>query len=337
MQKKSKLMIYVRADLAPDAIRWAIRLGQTTATFCSQCVGSCLQNMERGLNVYRDVPPHQWESVNVWKLRQGKPVKTKSSVSTNRRALVYQQGEYRKALPKLKEFERAFEAREANLKVVFQVHEGPEAGDKAERWPEKLRRMARHFHLKPNELANRMIAAGIVALEREDPYYQPDFVTEYRQNVVIPKIEQFQGEQKLAEHFNPYSDVPPELEKEGWAFMDLIEATNLHYRELVGALLDGKAVKEAFAVISQDTMLSRAYLDKLKGSYINSAHQDWSEPHPLRDKRLKKEIIDAWVEEWRRVNRSKPSVVEGIISQLPTLSEPGLRRIQDEIAILVTK
>ena len=35
MKKRSKLMIYVRAELAPDAIRWAIRLSQTTPTFCS--------------------------------------------------------------------------------------------------------------------------------------------------------------------------------------------------------------------------------------------------------------------------------------------------------------
>jgi hypothetical protein len=117
--------------------------------------------------------------------------------------------------------------------------------------------------------------------------------------------------------------------------MGLIEATNLHDRELVGALLDGKAVKEAFAVISQDTMLSRAYLDKLRSIYTRPAYQDWSESHPLREKRLKREIIDAWVEEWRRVNRSKSSessIVADIISQLPRLSETELRRIQHEIA-----
>ena len=39
MQKRSKLMIYLRTELALDAIRWAIRLSQTTPTFCSQCVG----------------------------------------------------------------------------------------------------------------------------------------------------------------------------------------------------------------------------------------------------------------------------------------------------------
>jgi hypothetical protein len=58
MKKRSKLMIYVRAELAPDAIRWAIRLSQTTPTFCSQCVGYSLQNMERGLNVFRDGCEH---------------------------------------------------------------------------------------------------------------------------------------------------------------------------------------------------------------------------------------------------------------------------------------
>jgi len=335
MQKRSKLMIYVRAELAPDAIRWAIRLSQTTATFCSQCVGFSLQNMERGLNVYRDVPPRQWEFVNVWKLRQGKPFKTNLSAATVRRALAHQQGEYRQALPKLKEFERAFQSGEVNVKVVFQVHEGPEEGDKAERWPEKLRRMARHFHVKPNELANQMIAAGILALEREDPDYEPDFVIEYRQRVVIPKIEQYQSEKKLAEGFNPYSDVPRELESDGWAFMGLMEVTNLHYRELVDGLVEGKAVEEAFSYISRDTTLSQAYLDKLKSVYISPAYQDWSEPHPLRDRRLKKEIIDAWVEEWRRMNRSKPSepsIIADIISQFPTLSEAGLRRIQNELA-----
>lgn len=107
------------------------------------------------------------------------------------------------------------------------------------------RRMAWHFHLKSNELANRMIGAGILALEREDADYEPDFVIEYRQKVVIPRIEQFQGEQKIAEHFNPYSDVPKELESDGWAFMGLMEATNLYHRELVQGLLEGKTVQES--------------------------------------------------------------------------------------------
>jgi hypothetical protein len=339
MQKRSKLMIYVRAELAPDAIRWAIRLSQTTPTFCSQCVGYSLQNMERGLNVSRDVPPRRWDFVDNWKLRQGKPIKTNLPGPSLRRALALQQGEYRQAQPKLKEFERAFQAGEANLKVVFQVHEGPEGGGKAERWPEKLRRMARYFHIKPNELANRMIAAGILALEREDPDYEPDFVTEYRQKVVIPKIEQYQSEKKLAEGFNPYSDVPRELESDGWAFMGLIEVTNLHYRELVDSFLESKTVEEALSYISRDTTLSRAYLDKLKSIYIGPAYQDWSEPHPLRNKRLKKDIIDAWVEEWRRMNLSKPSepsIIADITSRLPQLSETGLRKIQAEIGIALS-
>ena len=157
--------------------------------------------------------------------------------------MALQQGQYRQAQQKLKEFERAFQAGEANLKVVFQVQEGPEGSERVERWPEKLRRMARYFGVKPNELANRMIAAGILALEREDPDYEPDFVIEYRQKVVIPKIEQYQSEKKLAEGFNPYSDVPKELESDGWAFMGLIEVTNLHYRELVHGLLEGKSVR----------------------------------------------------------------------------------------------
>jgi hypothetical protein len=69
------------------------------------------------------------------------------------------------------------------------------------------------FRVKPNQLANRMIAAGVLALEREDPDYEPDFVIEYRQEVVIPKIEQYQSEKKLAEAFNPYLDVPTGLER----------------------------------------------------------------------------------------------------------------------------
>ena len=83
-----------------------------------------------------------------------------------------------------------------------------------------------------------MIATGILALEREDPGHDPDFVIEYRQKVVIPKIEQYQSEKKLAEGLNPYSDVPKELESEGWAFMGLVEVTNLHYRDLVDGFLE---------------------------------------------------------------------------------------------------
>ena len=225
MKKRSKLMIYVRAELASDAIRWAIRLSQTTSTFCSLCVGYSLQNMERGLQVWRDVPPRQWDFVNIWKLRQGKRFKT-SLGATIQRAMKLQKGQYRRAQQKLKEFEKAFCAGGANLKVVFQVQEGPEGSERVERWPEKLRRMARYFRVKPNELANRMIAAGILALEREDPNYEPDFVVDYRQKVVIPRIEQYQSEKKLAEAFNPYSDVPKELESDGWAFMGLVEVTD---------------------------------------------------------------------------------------------------------------
>ena len=274
-------MIYVRAELAPDAIRWAIRLSQTTPTFCSLCVGYSLQSMERGLNVWRDAAPRQWDFVNVWKLRRGKTFKTPLGGPTIQRAMALQQGQYRQAKQKLKEFERAFQAGEANLKVVFQVQEGPEGSERVERWPEKLRCMARYFGVKSNELANRMIAAGILALERENPDYEPDFVVEYRQKVVIPKIEQYQSEKKLAEAFNPYSDVPKELESDGWAFVGLIEVTNLHYHELVHGLLEGKSVQETFSDISRDTTLSHAYLDKLKSIYTSAAYQDSIEAHPL--------------------------------------------------------
>jgi hypothetical protein len=92
------------------------------------------------------------------------------------------------------------------------------------------------------------------------------------------------------------------LEKDGWAFTDLIEVTNLHYRELVDGLLEGKTVVEAFSFISRDTTLGRTYLDKLKSIYTCPAYQDCGEPHPL-ERKLKKEIIDAWVDEWRRMIR----------------------------------
>ena len=145
-----------------------------------------------------NVAPRRWEFVNIWKLRQSKMFKTPLGGLAIQRAMALQQGQYRQAKQKLKEFERAFQAGEANLKVVFQVQEGPEGSQTVERWPEKLRRMARYFGVKPNELANRMIAAGILALETEDPDYEPDFVVEYRQKVVISKIEQYQSEKKLA-------------------------------------------------------------------------------------------------------------------------------------------
>jgi hypothetical protein len=339
MKKRSKLMIYVRAELAPEAIRWAIRLSLTTPTFCSFCVGRCLESMERGLNVRRDVAPRQWDFVNVWKLRQGKTIKTVLGPSTIQRAMALQQGQYRQAEPKLKEFEKAFQTGEANLRVVFQLQEGPEEGEKAERWPEKLRRIAKYLGLKPNELANRMIASGILALEREDVDYEPDFVIEYRQKVILPKIEQYQSEKKLAEGFNPYSDVPKELESDGWAFMGLVEVTNLHNRELIDGLLGGKSVEETFSEISRDSTLSHAYLDKLKSIYTSPAYQESMQAHPLRRKKLKKEIIDAWVEEWRRMNRFKPterSIVADITALLPGLSEDGLRRVLAEVNIALS-
>jgi hypothetical protein len=326
--------------VAPEAIRWAIRLSQTTAGFCNQCLGYCLQNMERGLKQRRqDVPPTQWGFVDVWKLRQGMPFKTNLSAASLRRALAHQQNEYRQALPKLEEFERAFHTGEAKLRVIFQVGEGPAIGEQAESWSQKLRRMARCLDIKPNELANRMIAAGIVALEREDSDYEPDFIVEYRQKVVIPKIEQFENEQKLAEHFNAYSGVPQELENDGWAFMRLIEVTNLHYRDLVDGFMERKTMEEGFSRISRDKTLSQTYVDKLKELYASPSYQDWSEPHPLRNKRLKKEIIDAWVDDWHKTDRAKPSehnLVAEIISQLTVLSDAELRVIQHEIALALS-
>ena len=184
-----------------------------------------------------------------------------------------------------------------------------------------------------------MIAAGILALEREDPDHEPDFVIEYRQKAVIPKIEQYQSEKKLAEAFNPYSDVPKELESDGWAFMGLIEVTNLHHRELVQGLLEGKSVEETLSDISRDTTLSHSYLDKLKSIYVSTAYQDSIESHPLREKSLKKEIIDAWINEWRRMNRSKRSersIIPDIAALLPrrTLQRRLARLVEEKRPIL---
>jgi hypothetical protein len=69
------------------------------------------------------------------------------------------------------------------------------------------------------------------------------------------------------------------------------------------------------------------------------AYQDWSEAHPLREKKLKKEIIDAWVEEWRRMNLSKPSessIIADITSLLPQLSEDGLPKVRAEVNIALS-
>jgi hypothetical protein len=98
-------------------------------------------------------------------------------------------------------------------------------------------------------------------------------------------------------------------------------------------------VQETFSEMSRDTTLSHAYLDKLKSIYASPAYQDSIEAHPLREKKLKKEVIDAWVEEWRRINRSKSSeraTIADIISLLPQLSEDGLRRIQADVDVALS-
>jgi len=118
------------------------------------------------------------------------------------------------------------------------------------------------------------------------------------------------------------------------AFVSLIEETNLHHRELIHGLLEGKSVQETFSEISRDTTLSHLYLDKLKSIYAKPIYQDSIEAHLLREKTLKKEIIDAWVEEWRRMNRSRQterSIIADITAMLPGLSEDGLRRVQAEV------
>jgi hypothetical protein len=90
-------------------------------------------------------------------------------------------------------------------------------------------------------------------------------------------------------------------------------------------LLEGKSLQEAFSDISRITTLSHAYLDKLNSIYTSPMYQDSIESHPLREKKLKKEIIDACVAEWRRMNRSKPSE-RSIIADI-TACYQGCRRI----------
>jgi hypothetical protein len=100
--------------------------------------------------------------------------------------------------------------------------------------------------------------------------------------------------------------------------------------------MERKTMEEAFSRISRDKTLSQTYVDKLKELYASPSYQDWTEPHPLRNKRLKKEIIDAWVDDWHKTNRAKPSehnLVAEIISRLTVLSDAGLRVIQHEIAL----
>ena len=108
---------------------------------------------------------------------------------------------------------------------------------------------------------------------------------------------------------------------------------------MVHGLLEGKSVEETFSEISRDTTLSHAYLDKLKSIYTSPAYHDSIEAHPLREKQLKKEIIDAWVEEWRRMNlfkSSERSIIADITALLPGLSEDGLRRVQAEVNIALS-
>ena len=62
--------------------------------------------------------------------------------------------------------------------------------------------------------------------------------------------------------------------------------------------------------------------------------------YALTRSKLKKEIIDAWVEEWRRTTHSKQSeraVIADIIFLLSELSEDGLRRIQDEVSMALVE
>ena len=80
-------------------------------------------------------------------------------------------------------------------------------------------------------------------------------------------------------------------------------------------------------------------MDKLKSIYTNPFYRDSIEAHPLREKKLKKEIVDAWIEEWRRMTHSNPtesSIIADITSSLSQLSKDGLRKIQAEVNIALS-
>ena len=97
---------------------------------------------------------------------------------------------------------------------------------------------------------------------------------------------------------------------------------------------DFRGESEGAAATESAGGASHAYVDRLKSIYTNPIYQDSIEAHPLREKKFKKEIIDAWVEEWRRTTRPKPSeraIIADIISLLPQLSEDGLHRIQADV------
>jgi len=340
MERKSKLMIYVQADLAPDVIRWAIRLGLRTSRFCNDCIGHSIQNMERGLIEGLYKRPSSWDLVNTWLLRQGKAIETSLPSTSLRRSQAQQQAEYRQVQPKLKNFEKELLEGTANTRIVFQVHEGSETGKQADRWPTKLRRMAEYFQIKPNDLVNRMIVAGITALEREDALYEPDFVSSYQREIVLPRAEQLRSERLLAAQFDTHADVPPELLSDGWAFMALNETANLHYRELADGFLNGRSEEEVLKFVSLES-LSRKYLERLKEIYRNPSFQDWGEEHPLRSQKLKKEIIDAWVDEWTRskgLSEKGASDFEEIKSQLSGLNKAELEMIRREVnALLISR
>ena len=96
---------------------------------------------------FEDVPPYPWDFVDHWKLRQGKSIESTTvpkSHSSGRLALAARPvppGPARSSKSSRERFRRAKQI----SKVVFQVQEGPEGSDRVERWPEKLRRMAKIF------------------------------------------------------------------------------------------------------------------------------------------------------------------------------------------------
>ena len=78
-------------------------------------------------------------------------------------------------------------------------------------------------------------------------------------------MKQCQSEKTLAKHFNPLFGRSCGVGKRRLGFHGLIEATKLHYHELVGALLEGEAVKEAFRLGSvHSARLLNANVDDLR-------------------------------------------------------------------------
>ena len=103
------------------------------------------------------------------------------------------------------------QAREANLRL-FQVQEGSE-GSESGTVAGKAPAQARYFHVKPNAAGEPMIALESSPSKEKTSTTSPILSSNIAKSR-YSKIEQYQSEKNLAEVFNPYLDVPKELEND---------------------------------------------------------------------------------------------------------------------------